>query len=618
MDFDTHDSVLSNEIEIKPKHTFTDTLIGLGTFERFVVSILFLIVLVSGTQILYTKNQELFIEVPRHGGTHIEGIVGTPRFINPLLAISQADKDLTALVYAGLLTRDKDGVLIPELASSYSISEDGLTYTFTLRDNLTFHDNTPLTADDVLFTIAQAADPAVRSPVFSNWDGVIVEKIDDVTIAFTLPEPYAPFIDNMTLGILPSHIWERLTAEEFPFSQFNITPVGGGPYKIAEGGVVRDNSGIPSGYNLTKFDEYALGTPYINTIKFILYNNAEEAIAGFTAGEVYAINSVSPARLDTLLRSTEANTHTDVYRAPLLRIFGIFFNHNKQPIFLEDEVREALDIATPKKAIVGEILRGFGSVLESPLPEYIIETTSDEEVPQTETLETESDVATSSDASDETEQKTPINRIERAQAVLEDAGWEKGDDGVYMYENDDSVIRLSFTFSTVDNPELVQTAERIAESWREVGVEVELKVFEATDLTQTVIRPRRFDALLFGMVIGHELDLYAFWHSSQRNDPGLNIAQYADIEADALLEAMRTETNPEKRRAMYIEFSDLIRKQTTAIFLYAPDFIYVTDDRLQDVQIHPVKEAYERFDSVHLWHVETDRVWPFVKDLLRG
>lgn len=579
------------------------TLKNLKPFERFVTFVLTIAVVISGTYILYTKNKGIFVEMPRAGGTHTEGIVGTPRFINPLLAISQADKDLSSLIYAGLMTRDEHGNLIPELAESYTISDDGTVYTFKLRDGLTFHDGIPLTADDVIFTIKQAANPAVRSPVFADWDGVQIEKIDDATISFTLPKPYAPFIENMTLGILPAHIWSLLSAEQFPFSQFNVTPVGSGPYKIGPNDVIRDKSGIPSLYRLTAFDEYTLGTPFISTIQFRLYNTIDDALLAYTKGEVNAVNSISPLQLEAL-QNDQTQTHTAVYRTPLLRIFGIFFNHNKQPIFLEDEVREALEVATPKKAVVGEILRGYGTVLNAPLPSFITGL-SDESI-----LNVEESPGESAD------ERSPINHIEQARKVLENADWERGEDGIYTIGKDEKEKKLTFTLTTINAPELIQTAERIAESWREVGANVELKVFDPSDLTQSVIRPRRFDALLFGMVIGHELDLYAFWHSSQRNDPGLNIAQYADIETDALLEKMRTEKDPEIRKTLYADFTKLIQKQNAAVFVYAPDFVYVMNDRVQNVSLHPVKEPSERFDTAHLWHIETDLVWPFIQKIL--
>lgn len=585
-------------------HTILDRLTLLSSFERLFIGALFFLVLISGTSLAYQANQKTFVEIPRIGGKHVEGIVGTPRFINPLLAISYADKDLTALVYAGLLSRDAKGELIPELAEAYTISEDGMTYTFVLRDNLTFHDGTPLTAKDVVFTIKQAGNAMVRSPSFADWEGVQVEQINEQTITFTLPEPYTPFIENLTLGILPSHIWEGLSAEEFPFSQFNITPVGSGPYKVEL--VERDKSGIPSAYRLTKFNEFALGSPYIHTIEFILFNNESEALTAYKSGVVQAINSVTPMNLEEFL-NTDTKKTVAVRRAPLLRVFGIFFNHNRQPIFLRSEVREALNEATPKKAIVGEIFRGYGTPLDGPLLlSNETSTSSEDQAGDTETEENNN--------SEEETGKNPVNHIERSRLILEKAGWEREEgSGVYILEKAEETIRLSVAFSTVNTPELVQTAERIADSWREVGAEVELKVFEPTDLTQSIIRPRRFDALLFGMVIGHELDLYAFWHSSQRNDPGLNIAQYADIEADALLEKMRTEQDASARAQLYHDFSALVRKNTSAIFLYAPDFIYLIDSQVNNVSIHPIVEPSERFDTVHTWYIDTDNVWSFLK-----
>ena len=566
------------------------TLSNLSSFEKLIAGALFIIVVVSGTKMFYTYNVGSFIEVPRSGGVHKEGIVGTPRFINPLLAVSRADRDLTSLVYAGLLTRDAEGNITPELARGYEISEDGLQYTVHLKENLTFHDGTPLTAKDVMFTVKQAGNEMLRSPVFPNWEGVQIQQVDDYTVIFTLTEPYAPFIENLTLGILPAHIWEGLSPEKFSFSDFNIKPVGAGSFMFGE--IERDGSGIPLQYRLNKFDGYALGEPYLHAIDFLLFNNNDDALEAYAEGKVHAVNSVTPSNLEIFLNS-DTEVKTAVHRAPLLRTFGIFFNHNKQRIFLEDEVREALEEATPKKALIGEILRGYGTELDCPLPPFIT------------AFESTSNTNNST---------TSVNSIERARNILEAEGWEKGEDGVYTYENDDSEVRLSLSFSTVNTPELIRAAERIAESWREVGIEVELKVFDPTDLAQSVIRPRRFEVLLFGMEIGHELDLYAFWHSSQRNDPGLNIAQYADIEADAFLEKMRVEKDDEKRKELYQNFAELLKQQRTAIFLYSPDFIYVVNESVQNVQIHPLSDTSERFDTVHLWHKETDHVWPFVRN----
>ncbi len=179
--------------------------------------------------LLWKIDKSLAIEIPKDGGTLEEGIIGTPRFINPLLAISDADRDLVSLIYSGLLRADGQGGLMNDLAEKYEISEDGTLYTFTLKENLVWSDKKPLTGDDVLFTVQMAKNPVLKSNQRANWEGVEVEKIDDRTIRFSLKRPYAPFIENMTLGILPKHIWGEIPPEQMTLTDFNIKPVGSGP-----------------------------------------------------------------------------------------------------------------------------------------------------------------------------------------------------------------------------------------------------------------------------------------------------------------------------------------------------------------------------------------------------
>ncbi len=582
----------------------TDMLLDLSPFERLLAFILLVIVVVSGTALLYRLDEGARVETPRSGGVHREGIAGTPRFVNPLLAISEADKDLATLVYAGLMTRDAQGTLVPELTQSYSLSEDGRIYTFTLREDLVFHDGTPVTSEDVVFTVELAANAAVKSPVLANWTNVAVEALDTYTLTFTLPEPYMPFLENTTLGILPKHIWNELSPEEFQFSQFNMTPVGAGPYKVEQ--VVRDRSGIPEQYELSAFEEYALGAPHIATFVFVLYDTLQEAMEEYVSGNLDAVGGISPSYLP-MLQEVEGEVDTAVYRTPLLRTFGVFFNHNKQPLFLRDEVRHALDVATPRHALVGEILKGYGTVLESPLPAH---TQSVIQSRSTSSVETVSDDSQSTNTADP-------NSIARAQAILEDAGWTRNEGAdVYELETDEETVRLSFALSTVNVPELVAAVELLAERWRSVGAEVDIQVYDQLDLVQSVIRPRRFEALLFGMIHGHELDLYAFWHSSQRNDPGRNVAQYADIETDAILEQLRTEQDLQTRLELYEEFATRVSDQHAAIFLYTPDYIYVVSKNINNVALHPLAGREERFDVVHTWYVDTNELWPFVRDIL--
>ncbi len=553
--------------------------------ERIVLFLAGITFAVSGLTLLWRANAQALVAIPKDGGMHTEGVIGSPRFINPVLATSETDLDLTSLTYAGLLARRPDGELEPELAESYMISEDGTEYTFTLRKGLTFHDGAPLTANDVAYTIQVIQEPTVKSPRFPNWDGVNVEVVDEHTIRFTLQEPFAPFIENTTVGIIPRHIWGALSPDEFPHSQYNVTPVGAGPYAFEE--VMRDTGGIPSLYELRSFDEYALGKPHIRTLAFRLAKNQAELMGYFRRGEVDAIHGVTPAELEDL--SSRGAMH--VLRVPLMRTYAVFFNHNRSPVLLHDEVRQALDMAAPKERLVEAIFKGYATALSGPLPPSI--------------------------APRATEQPQPEARIDTARSILEEAGWERpAEGGPYAKEGKDGVETLRMSLATANTPDLAASAEAVAAAWRELGAEVEVKLFEPSDLTQNIIRPRRYEALLFGLVTGTELDLYAFWHSSQRNDPGLNIAQFADIDTDGILEKARAETDPAKRLEHTVQVAQRIESRTPAAFLYSPDFLYVTNGRTQNITLRHVTDASDRFAGVELWHVETDRVWPFVQRLL--
>lgn len=579
-----------------------DTLLTMSPLLRVVGILSFTSALLTGTWGIYVANQAVLTDVPKQGGTLVEGIVGTPRFVNPLLATSLSDKDLVSVTYAGLMTRNANNELVPELAERYTLSEDGLTYTFYLRQGISFHDGSPITADDVVFTVTQAANPALRSPLFANWEGVTVAALDAQTVTFTLPESYTPFIENTTLGILPKHIWGGLSDDEFAYSQFNAKPVGAGPYRINN--VVVDQSGIPERYELVAFPKYALGEPNIARLQFAIFGDRNQALRAYQEGSIDSLYGVAPATQNSA-SGAAARLASVTHTAPQLRTFAVFLNHNRQPLFMRKPVREALDLTTPREEVVRDVLGGLAQPLTTPIPDFLL--------PEGLAVSSEDGEVAAPEAS-----ATPSHEelFAEARAVLEKAGWERGEDGVYVFESDDEVLRLAFSLSTSDVPELAQSAERIAQSWRELGAEVEVKIFSAGDLTQAVIRPRRHDALLFGMDIGHEHDLYVFWHSSQRNDPGLNIAQFADIEADAAVTALRKDSSPEVRSRELTRFLERVLSERAALFVYAPQVTYQTRTRIHNISLHPIATPGERFDTIHEWHIETDRVWPFVKELL--
>lgn len=529
---------------------------------------------------LLKVNAQFLVEVPRFGGTLTEGVVGTPRFINPVIAISDADRDITSLVYSGLLRTTADGSLEPDLAERYEVSEDGLEYHFYIKEDAIFHDGEPVTADDVIFTILQTQDPVIKSPRRANWDSISIEKINDKEILFRLNQPYNPFIFNTTMGILPKHLWGNIVSDEFAFSSLNISPIGSGPYKVKT--VRRDSAGIIEEYILQRNDDFILGKPYIKNIVIRFYRNEQEIVTALEEGTIETINGISPQTAQELKEKDFR-----VEQLPLPRIFGVFFNQNQAPILANKTVRLALDASVDRSGIVQDILKGFGNEINSPIPESLIPF----------------------DVLKSTEPENSLSPNEQGINILTEAGWKINEDGFMEKKSSNGTEILRFKIATGNVPELITIAEYVVSEWRKIGVDVSLEIFESNDLNNNIIRPRKYDALFFGEVIGRDLDFYAFWHSSQRNDPGLNIANYANIDVDKYLESVRSNQESEETLEMYRKFEQEIQKDNPAVFLYTPDFIYILPKNLEGTLPRNISTPSERFMNVHEWYLETDTVW---------
>ncbi len=518
-------------------------------------------------------------KVPARGGEMTEGIIGSPRFINPLLAIGDADKDLSTLIYSGLMRATPEG-LVPDLAESYTISDDGLTYTFIIKDKAVFQDGTTVTTNDIEFTITKALDPAIKSPKRGNWDGVIVEKVSDKEIKFVLKQPYGPFLENTTLGILPKHIWKDATADQFSFSEYNINPIGSGPYKVKS--VKRNSAGVPTQYVLKSFSKYTLGEPYITTFSIHFYTNENTLKDALTKGDIESAYGFSAESIHEIELGG-----AKIEKAVLPRIFGVFLNQNQATVFANKEVRQALDVSVDREKIISQVLYGYGTTINGPIPPTVATTTK-----QTNTEE---------------------ERMQIASDILTKALWTKNET-TGIWEKVDKKTKkvtatLSFTLSTGDAPELKAAAEEIKTDWEKLGAKVSLQIFETGDLNQNIIRPRKYDALLFGEIVGRDLDLYPFWHSSQRNDPGLNIALYVNSTADKLLEDARATSDLSRRNTLYTSFAAEVEKDIPVVFTYAPSFLYIAKPTVQGFSLGFLTNPSERFGNIYKWYIETDNVW---------
>jgi len=579
--------------------------------ERVLFFLLIWTLIISVVVVLWNVNKSFLVEVPADGGRVTEGVIGAPRFINPVLAVSNADKDLTMLIFSGLMRVSPDGTLIPDLAEKYTLSDDGLIYTFILKENIFFQDGTKITTEDVKFTVLKTQDPILKSPKRATWTDVVVEIINDKEIKFILKQPYTPFLENTTLGILPKNIWKDIDPEQFGVSQFNMEPIGSGPYMISE--IKRDRSGVSLYYDLKPFKDYILGKPYIEDLKIRFYANEDSLIDAFKNGDIESINAISPS-IATELKNDGYNVKYSV----LSRVFGVFFNQNQAPIFADKAVRSALNEALDKEKIISIVLRGYGTKIDGPIPPGSLGYVGDNRGVQTAektTVAPDTSVKESGvEISTENTKDTTLTRIEIARNILKRDGWKLNEEGIFVKKNKKSTEELAFSISTSDVEELKKAGELIKKMWEEMGARVELKVFGAGDLNQNVIRPRKYDSLLFGEIIGHDSDLFAFWHSSQRNDPGLNIALYANITTDKLLQDARTNSDMNARIEALKDFQQELRNDIPAVFIYAPDFIYILPKKIRGASIGQVTIPSERFSNIYEWFIETDNVWAiFVK-----
>jgi len=549
--------------------------------EKFLFYILSIILVLSCLTLINRVNKSVSINVPTNGGHLTEGIVGSPRFVNPVLAVSDVDHDLTSLIYSGLVKSSLDNSIVLDLAESYELSNDGLIYTFKLKDNIYFHDGKKLTTDDVEFTINKIQDSTIKSPKRPGFYDVKIEKINEREISFILKKPYSPFIENLTVGILPKHLWDNLSTDQFPLSQYNVEPIGSGPYKVTKMETLQKNMLlIPTYYELNAFDKYVNHKPFIEKLIIRFYKDEKALIAGYNKKEIESLNSISPEKIAEI----DIQKNSTIERTPLPRVFAVFFNQNQSEALSFKEVRQALDLAVDRNKIVNEVLYSYGKALYGPMPAGI---------------------------SEENEETNVDANIDSALKILSKAGWTLSSTTGIMQKkiSKTKTIQLSFTISTLNSSDLVKTAELVRNDWEKIGAKVEINQYDFGDLQQNIIRPRKFEALLFGEVIGRNMDFFAFWHSSQRNDPGLNISMYTNAKVDKLLEDARKTSDIDTRVSKYKEFSKEVEKDVPAIFLYSPEFIYIIPKKIQGMSELSVTLPFERFININNWYIETNNLW---------
>lgn len=593
--------------------------------EIWLLRISFSVIAIS---LIFTAAQFYFTHlqiVPVFGGEYTEGLVGAPKYINPLYSgFSDVDDDISSLVFSSLLKRNSDGQLINDLAQSYEISEDNKIYTFKIRTDAQWHDGAPLTVDDIVFTFNAIKDSRYNSPLEKSFVGVEIEKISESDVRFILAEPYAAFLELLTFGILPQDLWYQFTPGSASLAGLNLKPIGSGQYK-AKSRIKDEKTGEIKSYLLVANENYYGQPARIEKLKFVFFPNFEEAVQALNEGTINGI-SYLPKQLE---KDLVAQNSLNFYKLNLPQLTAVFFNQKNNDFLSDQRSRQALALAIDKSAIIKDDLGGDARLIDGPiLPDNFAynhdnkkynynkeeaiklldaagwETTeiTEDEIAEARNVLATSTAATSTVSSVSSEQAEQDGKRDENIKINEDklmmgVGKWRRKDGKFL------VIKLTAVEADGNN----QVVEHIKKFWEEIGVKTAIEFIPANQIEMDVIRPRKFEALFYSQILGADPDLYVLWHSSQIGESGLNLSNYANKDVDQLLEDARINSDIEIRKEKYKKFQEIITEDLPAIFLYSPTYTYVQSKKVKGFSVKNILIPRDRFSNIAEWYIKTGK-----------
>ena len=513
-------------------------------------------------------------DVPDYGGTYIEGTLGPPPTLVSILAQDETARTISQLVFNGLTAYAPDGTIVPDLATGWEMDAESRSYTFSLRNDVTWHDGTPFTVDDVLFTFGLLSSPEHAHPVWSN---IAVERLGDRAVRiFVLNNVYAPLLEYATIGILPRHLLDGITVDQIPLTSFNLQPVGTGPYRVVE---------VTEEHALLRVNEvYFNGRPRIRFIKFKFYPNAKATITALERGEVEGVSYLPPAEASRV----EDLADVQAYSAPLAGYTVLYFNLRREQFF-ERTVRHAIAHAIDRDYLAREVLAGAADPLESPILPH-------------------------SWAYFESVARYPYDP-QKSRTLLEQAGWKIGADGVRGKEGK----RLSLTLLTVDAPDHLKLAEAIGEQLAVVGIAVDVQAVRPSGLLSDYLLTREFDIALYTWLLdGLDPDPYVTWHSSQIQS-GWNFAGFIDPRVDEALQNARHTLDLNERKVMYADFQRMFAEEAPSLMLLTPRYSFAVRTTVRGVRVPLVLPTVEsRLAEIDRWYIRTRKNVTRVRSPLEG
>ncbi len=526
-------------------------------------------------------------DVPERGGVYIEALIGSPQALNPLLdRLNLVDRDIDRLIFSGLTRFDATGQPAPDLAH-WIVSEDQLTYTFILKPTLKWHDGQPLTAEDVAFTVALLQDPAYPGPadVGRLWQSVKVQVVNPQTIAFTLPEPFAPFLDYTAIGLLPEHLLSGASASNLTHLDFNLKPIGSGPFAFSRW--LTEGSRV-AGVALTAFPAYAGPRPLLSEVQFKFYPDEASAFAAYQQNpdQVLGLGRLGEAQMAEALKMPQLGLYTSVL--PEYTLIFLNLQNDELPFFKEKKVRQALLYGLNRQTIVSDILKGQAVVANSPV------------LPGSWAYNSNSPVV-------KYDPQTAASLLESAGWVLPE-GTVAGTDGYIRQKNG---VPLRFTLITPNDPVHVAVAKAAQATWAPLGVRADVTPVDPAALRSQYLepRPRVFQAILVDLSLAGtpDPDPYPLWHQTQV-ESGQNYSGLDDRVISQFLEQARITTDINTRAALYRSFQSRFADQIPALLLYYPVYNYAVDTKVSGVRVGPLTDPSDRFNTLSEWYLITRRV----------
>ena len=515
---------------------------------------------------------------PEQGGVYTEGLVGSLGRLNPLLDWNNAaDRDVNRLLFSGLFRFDERGIPQPDLAQAWGMAPDGTIYNFTIRPNALWHDGEPVTSDDVIFTIEmiKSAGSLYPQDIKDLWGKIEVTRLDEKTFKLTLPEPYVPFIDYLTFGVLPKHLLESVSPADMAKADFNINPVGSGPYKFDH---LIVESGRITGVVLTLSANYYGTSPFIEQVVFRYYPTSEAAFDAYQQGNVLSVSQITPEILSAALEEPNLS----VYTSRLPQISFVLFNLNRPEVaFLQDaKVRRALMLGLNRPYIVNTFLQGQAVITDGPiLPGSWAYYDGGEH------FEYDPDQA--------------INVLKGEGYVIPAEGGE-----VRAKEGNP----LVFTMLHPDDNVHTQIAETIRDEWAAIGVRVDLQAVPYDELAVDFLAARDYQAALVDLNLSRtpDPDPYPFWHQAEATG-GQNYSQWDNRPASEYLEQARVTADYTLRTRLYRNFQVVFAKELPALPLFAPVYSYGVDSQVQGVQVPSLYDPSDRLSTFANWYLLTRR-----------